>query len=313
MANLETHIAVNKNRLKEYSGGNIYLPDNSNFQIELFNGKKSVYGAEIFVNGEKISDSKLMLRPGERVFLDRFLDRNRKFLFETYNVGNNKKSKSAIKNNGKVMVRFYRQKLKIGIASAGTVDLMTMANGITLSNSAGTHNWNFNVTDSGNLTIENNGKGLTLTTGANATSINYVDCDYSPISTSGIWETATYTTTSTGYFDGLDNTTWIGGGTFNHTNTGTVPLNIDSSRINVVPEPKNIETGRVSEGKKSNQKLDNIEMEFEDEARYEVELQILPESNRSAYVSSEIRNYCTGCGTRSRRGWQYCASCGNKL
>jgi len=60
-------------------------------------------------NGTPISDSGIILKPGQRVFLERFLDDEKKFLYETYVVNNNKETKEAIQNNGKVTVRFHKE------------------------------------------------------------------------------------------------------------------------------------------------------------------------------------------------------------
>jgi len=49
MGHLEMHVAVNKSRVREYNN-TVYLKDNSNFQIELFNGEDNVYAAEIQLN-----------------------------------------------------------------------------------------------------------------------------------------------------------------------------------------------------------------------------------------------------------------------
>jgi hypothetical protein len=51
----------------------------------------------------------LVLKPGQRYFLDRHIDEQRKLLFSTYNVDDNKEVKEAIKNNGKVKVEFYQE------------------------------------------------------------------------------------------------------------------------------------------------------------------------------------------------------------
>jgi len=52
------------------------------------------------------------LRPGERVFLERYLNEARKFLFETYEVdGDNPNVQKAIADNGKVDVKFYSETL----------------------------------------------------------------------------------------------------------------------------------------------------------------------------------------------------------
>ena len=95
-------LAINKSLLKEYSNSSndriVYMNDNTEFQIQIFN---SYYDETSRV---------LVLRPGERVWLDRYLDNDSKFLFSTYEVGKSKAVKEAIKNNGNLCIRFYKEK-----------------------------------------------------------------------------------------------------------------------------------------------------------------------------------------------------------
>jgi hypothetical protein len=102
-------IAVSNNRQKVYDPNNIvYLDSDQEFQIELFNSENISYLAKIEINGKMISSSGLILKPGQRYFLDRFIDENKKFLFSTYEVeGDNPEVENAIRNNGLVSVYFY--------------------------------------------------------------------------------------------------------------------------------------------------------------------------------------------------------------
>ncbi len=107
------NIAVNKSRMKIYNkSGEIptyYLQKGQEFQIELFNPTTNVVLAKIELNGKLISQSGLILNPGERVFLDRYIDVPQKFLFDTYEVSNTEEVKEAIKNNGDIKVYFYQE------------------------------------------------------------------------------------------------------------------------------------------------------------------------------------------------------------
>ena len=106
--NTSAHIALNRNRLRSYEKS-VYLKDGSNFEIELFNGETVNVLAKIWINGHPISNSGLLLKPGQRFFLDRFIDSNNKFLFETYKVDATIETASAIANNGLIRVDFYRE------------------------------------------------------------------------------------------------------------------------------------------------------------------------------------------------------------
>lgn len=103
------HITKNRGRLKAY-GQLVYLSNGSNFEIELFNPKQTPVLAKIAVNGKSISEYGIIVKPGQRVYLERFLDTPKKFLFETYEVedpDSNQDVANAIANNGEVTVAFY--------------------------------------------------------------------------------------------------------------------------------------------------------------------------------------------------------------
>lgn len=105
----EAWIAVSNNRQKVYDPHKlVYLDQNQEFQIELFNPDDISYLAKIGINGKSISQAGLVIKPGQRYFLDRFIDSNKKLLFSTYEVeNNNPEVERAIENNGKISVRFY--------------------------------------------------------------------------------------------------------------------------------------------------------------------------------------------------------------
>ena len=106
-------IAIAKSICKEYSTSLysrvVYLENGQEFQIQLFNPHNFTIGAEIFINDEKLSNL-LVLKPGERVWLERYLDVKKKFKFSTYEVeGNNKDVQEAIKDNGNIEIKFYKE------------------------------------------------------------------------------------------------------------------------------------------------------------------------------------------------------------
>lgn len=91
------------------SGNKIYLQNGQEFQIELHNPLTESVLSDIRVNGKSVSSSGLILRPGERFYLDCFVDDKKKFVFKTYEVENTSESKSAIVNNGSVEIFFYKE------------------------------------------------------------------------------------------------------------------------------------------------------------------------------------------------------------
>jgi len=106
-------IAVSSNRQKVYDvstgAEKVYLEDGQEFQIELYNPTQISYVAKIYINGQSISTSGLVLKPGQRYFLDRFIDENKKLIFSTYDIENTKGTKEAIAKNGNLKVDFHAE------------------------------------------------------------------------------------------------------------------------------------------------------------------------------------------------------------
>jgi hypothetical protein len=102
----QSFITKSKQRLKQQID-TVYLNNGDEFEVELFNPTHNKVLAKIEMNGNSIGNG-IILRPGERIFLERYLDEAKKFLFNTYVVnGNNKEVQDAIENNGDVVVKFY--------------------------------------------------------------------------------------------------------------------------------------------------------------------------------------------------------------
>lgn len=112
--NYEAKLAINKSLLKEYSNNEysriVYMKDNSEFQIQLFNPYSYTIGIEIKLNDMSLGNM-LVLKPGERIWLERYLNDNRKFLFSIYEVEDSKEAKKAIANNGNITIKFYKEKI----------------------------------------------------------------------------------------------------------------------------------------------------------------------------------------------------------
>jgi len=236
-------ITTNRNRVKEY-GSIVYLKDGQKFEIELHNPHTYKVLAKIKLNGYYISTSGLVLNPGQRVFLERFIDKDESFIFSTYDVDGTPESKAAIAYNGDVEVEYYAQHIP------------------------------------SNLNLGN-------------------------------WNTGqTYT-----YFNG--NTT-----TFPNTNTFYCSTNIsntagvtqDSFSFDAtVSGTKSIETGRIDSGKKTGQKFGTSNDSFNSWVFETKKIKIMPISAKPVEVS-ELRNYCTNCGTRAKKAsWKFCPSCGTKI
>jgi len=104
------YITVNKGRKKIKQDKFIYLDNGTEFEVELHNPTQNTVLAKISINNILISYSGIVLRPGERIYLERYLDNPNKFKFETYNVtGNVEEVKKAIEKNGLIKVEFYNE------------------------------------------------------------------------------------------------------------------------------------------------------------------------------------------------------------
>jgi hypothetical protein len=149
-------ITKGKQRVKQYSES-VYLNDGDEFEIELFNPTHKTILAKIKINGEYLSTSGLILKPGQRLFLERFIDVDKKFIYSTYEVnGNDSEVKEAIKLNGNVEIQFFNQittnwTTSVGTISSGTTTT-TLGNYTTTSTThTSTPYWD-NIGNSVNLT-----------------------------------------------------------------------------------------------------------------------------------------------------------------
>ena len=166
-------ITVGKQRLKQ-NGSVVYLKDGDEFEVEIFNPQQNSVLAKLKINGNYIGGGGVVLRPGQRVFLERYLDEARKFKFETYEVNaKSKEVQEAIKNNGVVEVEFYEENPyggSITITNPGALIRSTGTNPYTIYGVTNT------LTSSQNWTHDNYFAG-----DSNAyynTSVNYNHVDY---------------------------------------------------------------------------------------------------------------------------------------
>ena len=159
----EAFVTKAKKRIKQFDG-QVYLSDGDEYEIELFNPTQEVVLAKIKIDGDYIAGGGIVLRRGERMFLERFLDSPEKFKFSTYVVnGNNTEVQDAIANNGYVDIEFYSE-------YKPTFPNRTLYSGpsYTYSNSRSVINGN-PIT----YTTTGNSGNFTLTSGTTSTSTFY--------------------------------------------------------------------------------------------------------------------------------------------
>lgn len=174
------NICIQKNRLKLYNEKFVYLNDKQEFTLEIYNPTQSTILAKIKLNDKYISSSGLVLRPGERIYLDRFLDDAKKFMFDTYEVSNNPTNQKAIEKNGLVSVEFYNEYTPTytyygvtttWVTNPGTFTIQTGSPLINLPGTIGNGNITFGTSSSGNLTYTNTTASGTLSSVNNSKSI----------------------------------------------------------------------------------------------------------------------------------------------
>lgn len=304
------NIAVNKSRLKVYNKkGDMptyYLQKGQEFQIELFNPTTDTILAKITLNGNVISQGGLVLNPGQRVFLDRYLDVAKKFMFDTYEVSNTQEVREAIANNGDFKVQFYRESkprprnpiLTLGSLTRGR-DVWGGPNrdqGIIRYNSPISGGYVNNSSTAPNTPLCD-----TFTTSAAAINDTY--------STTGLLGSSFSTDISTSAFYNASATisNLSGEVTFDSLSTPEPTKNLKAKRS------KSIETGRVEEGSHSDQKFKTVNKDFEWFAFHTVEAKLLPVSQKiNTAEDIKVKVYCTNCGAKLHKDHKFCGHCGKK-
>jgi hypothetical protein len=102
-------VTPNDKGRKSIKSGKVFLEDKEEFEIELFNPLTVSVLADIKLNGQSISKTGLVVKPGQRVYLDCFIDDKKKFVFSTYEIDGGLESLDATQNNGLLEVFFYKE------------------------------------------------------------------------------------------------------------------------------------------------------------------------------------------------------------
>ena len=259
----QSFITKSKQRLKQHTD-TVYLNNGDEFEIELFNPTQNKVLSKIEINGISIG-SGIILRPGERVFLERYLDEAKKFLFETYVVnGNNQEVKNAIINNGDVTIKFFDEVVKFPKPAI-------YGNPIWV-NSFGT----YNKYPSSNPTI-------------NPYEVTFTNSPQ-PIGTM---------TTSAAFFSN---------------NTLSFEKDIVFNSLKTKKSLKrDVETGRVEKGSKSDQSFTYDNSSFNSYPSYTNWWKIKPVSQQ-ILVKEDLKVFCTECGSKRKKdSHKFCPQCGTKF
>lgn len=299
-------IAVNKSICKEYSTSSnprtVYLESSQEFQIQIFNPHTYTIGAKIYINGERIPNM-LVLNPGERIWLERYLDTAKKFKFSTYEVDENDSDvKEAIKDNGLIKVEFYKEVRKKSCLD-NKITWQTYDNSNKIDYNKYTKNYKFDpssVTATLNdykfdnatttLTGEKILKGELLSTEDLCGTHAFYSKSFSvpTVSSASIdcITTANYSCDCTG---------------------------ISSSATSISIEPQTIETGRIDEGSYSNQMFQNVNKDFEYFAFVTEKIKLLPVSQKPYTVNDLQKIYCPECGRKLKSQYKFCPYCGTEI
>lgn len=297
-------VAVHKSLLKEYSNSSneriVYMDNDTEFQIQIFNPYTYTIGVSFNFNNDSQGNSNLLvLRPGERVWLDRYLDNESHLLFSTYEVGCSQEVKEAIKDNGNLCIKFYKEQKKRYWDNTIYVD-----NTIYANTNINTEPWNHvdvhykNQPKSyldGNCGDNISYFNASLDSGlSGAASVNTVNTVNTVLSASSSASTRTYDATSATY-------------TSTNTSADTYkPKSLSKTRS------KFIETGRIEEGSHSNQKFSYVHKDFEYWPFKTEYIKILPSSQKQINSNDLKKYYCHECGRKINNKYKFCPYCGAK-
>ena len=244
-------VSPNDKGRKSIKSGKVFLEDKEEFEIELFNPLTVSVLADIKLNGQSISKTGLVVKPGQRVYLDCFIDDKKKFKFSTYEIENSGEALDATQNNGLLEVFFYKE------------DVITLDNWQRKFDRIIVEKWYpyYPSYPWYRPTIWYGTNSPTIGGNCVTTNLN-----------NGIIGT---TTTSNAYYSS-NNVNFSN--TSNSVNLSN--LNIDGSMNSL----NSIETGRVEKGEVSKQKFTEVDMDFEKHYIASTIVQILPESRKPAEV-----------------------------
>ena len=247
------------------------MNNGSEFQIQIFNPYTYSISASISINGVDMPNQ-LVIKPGQRIWLERYLNEARKFLFETYEVnGESKQVENAIKHNGVIEIKFYKEKNQNNIyISSASIPSTTW----TYFNDC------LNVpTDVSSNTYSSNALTATLGADNNLSMPSAKLC--SSFAANDVSNSIKYTSTK-------------------------------SASTRSMTKSKSIETGRIEKGNYSNQKFQTVYNDFEYFPFTTESIHILPQSVKPVYANDLKKIYCTNCGRKLNYKFKFCPYCGTK-
>lgn len=302
-------LAVNKSLLKEYKTSDcdrtVYLNDGDEFQFQLFNPETTEIGIDITIDNEELSNI-IILRPGERMWLERYTNKTKKFKFTTYTVdGDSKTVEKAISHNGEIIIKFYKKRQPVFYHPSSVTYVYPQPYIYTTY-----PNWY-----DGKIYCDY------------STSINDCDIKYTSAATGNV-SPVNYTTT--GHANNAETISCC-----NYSlslDSADTALNLCDSVIASASSAKSfdianktrslskklkddneIETGRVSEGSYSSQKFETVDIDLEYWPFKTETIKILPMSRKPYTATDTQKIYCPNCGRKLKTKFNYCPFCGEKI
>ena len=287
-----------RQRVKQYNNTTVYLNNGDEFEIELFNPTPNKVMAKIDLNGVSIGPG-IVLNPGQRHFLERYVNEAKKFLYMTYEVdGGNADVQRAIANNGDVSIKFY-------VETPPPSPILTYTHPwwyttIATPYYVPTYGTTTYTTNNANITPTSWGSGFASGKSSGSSSHNMgqplksgkLSKSVEPQSfASGQAETQScnYMSASMDFMD--------------------APEEFERSFAEV---EKTIETGRIEKGSNSSQSFGKDYSTFNTYWSWKTDWKILPLSQKPVEVQDLVL-YCTGCQRRRRKQSDiFCPKCGKR-
>jgi hypothetical protein len=314
----------NRGRLKIYNENSLYLQDSEEFQIELFNPTYNTVLAKIEINGKLISNSGLVIKPAQRIFLERFLDSDRKFLFETYEIDNYEHQLKECDNLPSLIqeLKLREQLLELTQDITEKNNLLKLIN--KLKEDIERKNRIIESAKQVKEAVKNNGSvkvhfynekiiipQITNYHISNIQPINgnwNIKSPYNNIYDNNIYGTCT---TNIGSFTTSNCNVSTFTSSSNIKNLSDILRNSSTPDEVLSEDIPTKETGRIEQGSVSNQKFETVSLEFEYISFFTVEYKLLPNSDKPL-ETKDLRQYCPNCGKKLNQKDNFCSSCGTK-
>ena len=248
-------VTPNDKGRKSIKSGKVFLDDKEEFEIELFNPLTVSVLTDIKLNGQSISKTGLVVKPGQRIYLDCFIDDKKKFKFSTYEIENSGEALDATQNNGLLEVFFYKE------------DVITLDNWQRKFDRIIVEKWYPVYYPSYPVYPYYNRPSIWY--GTNSPTVGG-SCVTTNLNNSIVGTTTTNTYSS----NNLINCSY----------TSDVNVPYGGTTVNNLFSVNNVETGRVEKGEKSKQKFTEVDIDFEKHYISSTIIQILPESRKPAEV-----------------------------